>query len=208
MARQSSFGACVLCGARAGKAAMGRHVRACLGERSGSAGSRTLLVRVQPPGAPMFWLDVAAGPGAKLQDLDGLLRRVWLECCGHLSEFYRGPRDKVPMNRTIDEVLGTAGTRLGYVYDFGSSTELIVSHAGVVEAAPVKKVQVVARNEALMWRCDVCSEPATALCAECADGEGGFCCAAHASKHPCGEDMLRPVVNSPRMGVCGYDGET
>jgi hypothetical protein len=205
--RQSSFGVCALCGARAGKAAMGRHVRACLGERAGRASSRMLIVRAQPPGAPMFWLDVAAGQTAKLKDLDGLLRRVWLECCGHLSEFYRGPRDKVPMNRTIDDVLGSPGTRLGYVYDFGSSTELNVTHAGVVEAASEKKVQVVARNEAPLWPCDVCGQPATMLCAECANVEGGFYCATHAKKHPCGEEMLRPVANSPRMGVCGYSGE-
>jgi hypothetical protein len=155
----------------------------------------------------MFWLDIAVGLTAKLKDLDGLLRRVWLECCGHLSEFYRGPRDKVPKNRTIDEVLGTPGTRVGYVYDFGSSTELLVSHVGLVEAASVKKVQVVARNEAPLWPCEVCGQPATTLCAECAGVDGGFYCATHASKHPCGEEMLRPVVNSPRMGVCGYTGE-
>ncbi len=23
---------------------------------------------------------------------------------------------------------------------------------------------------------------------------------------PCGAEVLRPVVNSPRMGVCGYNG--
>ena len=207
MLRPSSFGVCALCGARAGKAAMGRHVRACLEERRGKVRSRVLLVRAQPPGAPMFWLDVAAGPTAKLKDLDGLLRRVWLECCGHLSEFYRGQRDKVPMNRSVDEALGSPGARLGYVYDFGSSTGLVVGHAGVVLAAPVKTVQVVARNEAPLWPCDVCGKPATMLCAECVDGEGGFYCRTHASKHPCGEEMLRPVVNSPRMGVCGYAGE-
>lgn len=186
---------------------MGRHVRACLSERSGGARSRVLLVHIQPPGVPMFWLDVAAGSTAKLKDLDGVLRRVWLECCGHLSEFYRSPRNRVPMNKTVDEFLGTPGTRLGYVYDFGSSTELIVSHAGVVEATSVAKVQVVARNEVPRWSCDVCGEAATTLCAECADGEGGFYCGKHASKHRCGEEMLRPVANSPRMGVCGYAGE-
>jgi hypothetical protein len=111
------------------------------------------------------------------------------------------------MNRTIDDVLGSPGTRLGYVYDFGSSTELNVTYAGVVEAASEKKVQVVARNEAPLWPCEACGQPATTLCAECADVDGGFFCATHARKHHCGEEMLRPVANSPRMGVCGYGGE-
>jgi hypothetical protein len=27
-------------------------------------------------------------------------------------------------------------------------------------------------------------------------------------EHECGEEMALPVVNSPRMGVCGYAGES
>lgn len=155
MARHSSFGICELCGARVGKAAMGPHLRKCLEGTSGGARSRVLVLRAQPAGAPMYWLDIAAGPDAKLKDLDALLRRVWLECCGHLSEFYGSHHDKVSMNRKIDEVLGSTGSHLGYVYDFGSSTELVVSHAGVIEAGPVKRLRVVARNEAPSWSCDV-----------------------------------------------------
>jgi hypothetical protein len=155
----------------------------------------------------MFWLDIAARPEAKLKDLDSLLRRVWLECCGHLSEFYGSRRDEVSIHRRIDEFLGSTGSRLGYVYDFGSSTELLLSHTGVVEAAAVKGVRVVARNEAPSWPCDVCGQPARMVCTECTTEGGGFCCETHAVEHPCGEDMLLPVVNSPRMGVCGYTGE-
>ena len=91
-------------------------------------------VRSAPTVANAIWLDIAARPDAKLKELDGLLRRVWLECCGHLSEFYGSQRDNVSMNRRIDEVLGSTGSRLGYAYDFGSSTELFVNHTGVVEA--------------------------------------------------------------------------
>jgi hypothetical protein len=206
VAKRSSFGICELCEARVGKAAMGPHLRKCLAATNGGARSRVLLLRAQPAGAPMFWLDIAARPDAKLKDLDGLLRRVWLECCGHLSEFYGSSHDEVSLTRKIDEVLGSTGSRLGYVYDFGSSTELVVSHSGVIEARPVKGVRLVARNEAPSWPCDACDQPATMVCRECADSGGGFCCDTHALEHPCGEDLLLPVVNSPRMGVCGYTG--
>lgn len=154
----------------------------------------------------MFWLDVAAGPGARQKDLDGLLRRARLECSGHLSGFHRGPRGKVPVNRTINEVTGAPETRLGCVYDFSSSTEFIVSHASVVDAVPVTKVHPVARNEAPPWSCEVCGQATTTLCAGYANADGGFSCATHASKLPCGEEMLRPATNSPRMGMCGYAG--
>jgi len=43
VARQGSFGVWALCGARAGKAAMVRHVRACLSGRSGGYGSVVAL---------------------------------------------------------------------------------------------------------------------------------------------------------------------
>jgi hypothetical protein len=166
------------------------------------------MLRAQQAGTPMFWLDIAAQPGAKLQALDSLLRHVWLECCGHMSAFYGGARSKVSMSRRIDEVLGSPGGRLGYEYDFGSTTELLVTHAGIIDAAHVKGVRVVARNEAPSWPCDECGQPATKICVECANMGGGFFCAIHTSKHECGEEILLPVVNSPRMGVCGYTGET
>ena len=106
----------------------------------------------------MFWLDIAAKPDAKLQALDDLFRLVWLECCGHMSEFYRGQHNKVSMGRRLDDVLGSPGDRLAYVYDFGSSTELVVNYADVIDAAAVKRVRVVARNEAPSWPCDLCGQ--------------------------------------------------
>lgn len=207
MAKPGSFGICELCGTRVGKAAMGQHLKKCLGGTGSSARSPLLLLRAQPACKAIYWLDIAARPEAKLKNLDDLLRRVWLECCGHMSRFYGSHQDQVGMNREIGEVLGSTGSHLGYVYDFGSSTELVVNHVGVVEAGPVKGVRVVARNEAPSWPCDACGQPARMICGDCACGEGGFCCETHAATHSCGEDMLLPVVNSPRMGVCGYTGD-
>jgi hypothetical protein len=35
-----------------------------------------------------------------------------------------------------------------------------------------------------------------------------FVCARHAAEHTCAdEESFLPVVNSPRMGACGYTGE-
>lgn len=203
MAGDGSYGICEECDTRVGKAAMRTHLRKCLLGSSGAARTPTVLVRVQARGEPMFWLDVAGSPEATLKALDGLLRREWLECCGHLSEFTNRQDRTIGMNRRVGEVLGSPGDRLDYVYDFGSSTELVVTHAGVVGAAPMKGVRAVARNEAPSWQCGECEQPATAVCA--AD-DAGFCCEAHASDHRCGEEMLLPIVNSPRMGVCAYAG--
>ena len=208
MTKSVSFGTCQLCSERKGKAAMVGHLKRCFPASSARDGSSSevLLLRVQG-GAQMFWLDLVATREATLRDIDRLLRRIWLECCGHLSQFYVGAhRRKVGMSTKVGEVFASIGNRLGYVYDFGSSTELVVSFAGCAEAGSENPVRIVARNEPLAWPCDTCGQAATSVCAQCSY-EGGFCCAKHGDSHECGEEMLLPVVNSPRMGVCGYTGE-
>jgi hypothetical protein len=110
------------------------------------------------------------------------------------------------MNRTVREAFSSGSGHLGYIYDFGSSTELVLSLSASLQVSVQHLVNVVARNEAPIWPCDVCGHPATRICAECANRGNGFLCGIHARSHGCGNDMLLPVVNSPRMGVCGYCG--
>ncbi len=87
------------------------------------------------------------------------------------------------MGHRMGEVFYRYGVGIKHVYDFGTSTELGVYFAGLTEGTTMK---------------------ASNICVEC--DEGGFCCVRHAKDHDCGEEMLLPVVNSPRMGVCGYTG--
>jgi hypothetical protein len=184
---------------------MGTHLRKCLPGTS-DVHSEVLLIRAQAPGAPMFWLDCAVAPNAKLKDLDRVFRQTWVECCEHLSEFYGGGRRRVSMNMRVGDAFGSNGARLGYEYDFGSTTKLLINLSGSLEVAPGKAVRVVARNEPPIWPCDACRQPATVVCAQCVYDGQAFYCAEHAPSHDCGEEMLLPVVNSPRMGVCGYTG--
>ena len=210
MAKQGSFGVCQSCGARKGKGAMFAHLQDCLSVHVGAGSSgepeALLLLRAQASGLPAFWLDMAVKREGKLKDVDRFLRRIWLECCGHMSEFSSVTHRKVSMNTKVSEAVGSVD-RLGYVYDFGSSTELVVSLLGGINASSQGAVRLAARNEPPTWPCDVCGKAATAVCTQCLYEGKGFCCAGHASSHDCGEDMLLPVVNSPRMGVCGYTGE-
>ena len=203
MNNHGSFGICGLCEIRKGKSAMAAHLKQCLPSAgNGSPRIPLLLLRVQSGYAPTYWMYVAAGSDAKLEQLDDLLRRIWLECCGHMSEFCTG-RQKISMGHRMGEVFYRYGVGIKHVYDFGTSTELGVYFAGLTEGTTMKPV-VAARNEPPIWPCDECGEAASNICVEC--DEGGFCCVRHAKDHDCGEEMLLPVVNSPRMGVCGYTG--
>ena len=219
MSRFVSYGRCALCGRRTSKAAMGRHLEKCAAENDASRGKagRLLRLRMEDAYSPIFWMDVEMKAGATLSELDDFLREIWLECCGHLSAFEIGGRSysSAPydgergMGVKIGEVLAP-GTGFHHTYDFGTSTELDLrvtgERQGRIGDGPLR---LLSRNEALEWECAVCGEPAAWVCGYCIyETESPFYCEAHASseEHECGDEALLPVVNSPRMGVCGYTG--
>jgi len=100
----------------------------------------------------------------------------------------------------------SVGQKFSYTYDFGSSTNLnlrIVSEREGL-ADPKDAVVLLARNIAPEFKCSVCGAPAT-LISGGAWGDGNTYCKKHAKKFE-DEVLLLPIVNSPRVGVCGYDG--
>jgi len=99
------------------------------------------------------------------------------------------------------------GVVFSHQYDFGTTTELALRVAGEYPAPALRgALKLLARNEPPAIPCSVCAKPATQLCQQCVeDGVGEFCDAC-ASQHECGEEMLVPLINSPRTGVCGYCG--
>ncbi|HSR69816.1 MAG TPA: hypothetical protein VLU25_17945 [Acidobacteriota bacterium] len=122
------------------------------------------------------------------------------------------PRRQRPrgMGATLDQVLAAVnGQPFSYEYDFGSTTELKIRRLGErIGKQGSRPLRLLARNEAPQWPCAVCGETADLLCPECMYEADPFLCEEHAQGHGCRvdpEEML-PVVNSPRMGVCGYTG--
>jgi hypothetical protein len=100
-----------------------------------------------------------------------------------------------------------------YVYDYGSSTELIFK---VISSTPgkIKKgrkpIRLVARNDPILFLCHTCKKAtATSICSICRSKrsvkKASFCdnCL---KLHECGEGMALPIVDSPRSGECGYTG--
>jgi len=199
-------GPCSICGAELKKASAAKHLAACLAATPGT----TEYVIVKVVGAGLgdvdYWLFAAVPADASLEDLDGFLRQTWLECCGHMSAF-REKRMEVPMSRKIGS-LAALGAKLVHEYDFGSTTELEVSFAGKVTAGKLSgrsKIKLLVRNNAPEIACDVCGKTATQICTDCIY-DGGLLCDRCAESHACETDFLLPVVNSPRCGVCAYEG--
>jgi hypothetical protein len=204
--KSSNSGTCALCGLRAGKAKMVAHLDTCT-TSSDSNGSPQLLIRLRVDDRydPRYWIYVEVRADATLRHLDAFLRQLWLECCGHLSAFSVDRRE-LAMGGRAGVAFYSAGTKFHYEYDFASTTALtglvLKSRSGSIGRAPVR---LLARNDPLVLPCVRCASPATLVCPYCP--EDGLFCTAHAEAHEhAAEEIYLPVVNSPRMGVCGYTG--
>ncbi len=213
-------GACTFCGKRATRGGMSRHLRSCAARKaafvSADAGPGEpetlvhLLVRDAYDG--QFWLHLEMRGSAPLKKLDEYLRAIWLECCGHMSQFSHGGwgSDKIAMTRRAQDVL-MPETELTHIYDFGTETVSLVKALDARTGKPLGKhpIMLMARNEMPDARCAECDQPGAFLCMECMYDEEAspVLCAAHAESHPHEEygDPV-PLVNSPRSGECGYEG--
>jgi hypothetical protein len=220
VARKQSKGTCVYCGKQLAKAGMTKHLVACPQRQEAIAAAESKKgtseaiyhLRIQDAYGSDFWLDLEMRGSKLLLDLDDYLRAIWLECCGHMSQFSLGGgfAREVGMRRKINDVFKHGG-ELTHIYDFGTSSETIVKCVAVREGKPLTKnlIVLMARNNMPEYPCIVCGNPATHLCMECQieDQTPGTLCDQHTEGHPhdnYGEPM--PIVNSPRMGMCGYDG--
>jgi hypothetical protein len=219
--RKQSRGACVFCGKEMTKGGLSRHLKSCEKRAEATTQANHKAGKVEPiyhlkvedVYARDFWLHLEMRGSARLESLDSYLRAIWLECCGHLSHFAIGggwDGRELPIKSKARSVFNP-GVELIHLYDYGTTSETRVTVMDVRDGKPLSKrpIFLMARNFAPEVVCGECGEPANWLCIECIyeDEELGWLCDAHAEDHPhddYGEPI--PVVNSPRLGMCGYDG--
>jgi hypothetical protein len=217
---KQSKGMCAYCGQELIKSQVAKHLSACQkrqtiidkAERKKSKSETLYHLRVQDAWRKEFWLDLEMRGSSALNDLDFYLRSIWLECCGHMSQFsvggWRG--NEIPKSRKVDEVFKT-GTELTHIYDFGTSSETLIKVVGMREGKPTNAhpITLMARNIIPEAKCIECEQAAAWLCNECLIEEDvwGVLCDEHAETHPHDNyDEPIPLVNSPRLGMCGYEG--
>ncbi len=114
---------------------------------------------------------------------------------------------------SLEKVL-KVGQKFSYEYDFGSSTDLTLKVLSEREGAVQNEdededtIEILARNIEPVMLCKVCGKPAKFVVGGYFDvEENAFCSKKCVKKSGEDADMLLPVVNSPRVGVCGYTGE-
>lgn len=195
------------------------------------------LLLVEGKGYPEhYWLYLEMVQHANLARLDQFLRKYWLECCRHLSAFtiedtcysinagiykwkweiepslqMEPPIQEESMDVPIRRVL-YPGKSCTYEYDYGTPTflsiQVVAAYTGVTIGSSVR---LLARNDPPRLVCNSCGKVATLVCPFCKGtapfGKAGWFCQRCAKKHSCGIKTMLPVVNSPRVGECGYRGE-
>ncbi len=145
---------------------------------------------------------------------------------GALTAFVDMPKEH-DMSVELEKAL-KVGQKFSYTYDFGSSTDLtlkvLAEREGIAgaevaqstesaesaedEDEGVDTIQVMARNEPPVIQCRSCQNPAIGIFTGYgAPGYGAVCETCAKTKRREYEEGVLPIVNSPRVGVCGYTGE-
>ncbi|HRW06483.1 MAG TPA: hypothetical protein P5121_15370 [Caldilineaceae bacterium] len=218
--RKQSRGTCLFCGQEMTKGGLTRHLQSCAkrteaidaAPQKGDKQETLYHLQVQDAWGGEYWLHLEMKGSATLEALDSYLRAIWLECCGHLSQFSIGgwSGNEIAKSRQIDQVFRPDVT-LTHIYDFGTESVTLIKAITTREgkALSCHPIYLMARNDPPEAQCMLCDQPAEWLCLECVYEEeaSGLLCDEHAEGHPhdnYGEPM--PLVNSPRVGMCGYIG--
>ena len=199
-------GNCYLCGAEISKGAIKNHII----KKHDGEGQKCALLKVEGAYDKDYWLYIDVPLEETLESVDEFLRKIWLECCQHMSAFRMKQEywdEDTDYGKEFEVGSFPTGTQLIHEYDFGSTTETLITFMGEIRRPPQKEaVRLLARNVPPKFFCSVCGAEADFIDTEAAySSENPFFCTKCAKDRD--QCLLLPVTNSPRMGVCGYEGE-
>lgn len=162
-------GKCYYCGKEVNTRTVKRHIKSCVTRlekieesknESKKLKDQFILKINEKYSKDIYALYIAIDENASLQDLDTFIRKVWVECCGHLSSFKINSEDYFSDSESyglFDEGENTfryrlldlveKGTKFTYEYDFGSTTTLDLE---VIELYTIgessSSIEILARN--------------------------------------------------------------
>ncbi len=206
MAEQKVKGVCRICEKEYASSSLQRHIKSHLSKAATATSKKNTHFLVRAVVGPYFMYFLVPLK-SHFYDLDRVLRNYWMECCGHMSSFMVD-REEIDMNLKINKVF-YAGFKCEYIYDWGSSTyvSIEVKDAYVLSKTP-KGISIIARNNPLDLKCGKCEKKQAVILIpeEYYQGKNPFYCEDCHEEND--DEYYHSVTNSPRMGVCGYDGET
>lgn len=156
---------------------------------------------------------------SRKQMLADLLAQITMkhppERAAEIMEFVQADYTEIPrrqirersMNAELGHVL-RRGQKFSYEYDFGSTTYLdlkvVDEREGQRQGRAKNAIKVMARNEPPTIPCELCDKAATGIYTNWEGYEKWLCDKCGKEEHA--SELWLPVVNSPRVGVCGYSG--
>ena len=216
----SSF--CYICKKDYQNNGMTRHLKSCLIKNAGynadaNNADTGFLIHVTARYNNAYSLYMMVDGCVRFEELDCYLRDIWLDCCDHLShfeiegEYFESCTVSIHEQSMEDEVgdLFYPGLTFTYEYDFGSTTYLTLSVKGAFESAGKERgIRLLARNRPVEYTCERCEKTANFHYINPYDGECGMVCSACKRKMEQENDEIdfSKWVNSPRVGVCAYEG--
>lgn len=212
MSQESYEGICCYCNEIVTNRTAGKHLEKCKektlfdSQFSKENNFKFFTLLVEATYDKSYWIIVEVSSVLTLKNVDKFLRDIWLECCGHLSAF-SFKRNEIAKSKKLYDVF-QKGLLLDYEYDFGSTTYLKIKVLSQLDSSDEKPIRILAINKKPEILCFACKKKNSVYdCTFC----GEELCESCAKTHKCfideGEEFIADKVNSPRSGVCGYDGQ-
>ena len=205
-----SKGKCLYCGEMFSQKGISKHLASHLAQMEKKSGeNKVKYVHIEIEAFEMF-LQLLVRGDTQMKVIDNFLRDIWLDCCGHLSAFSHN-NFKVSMRDKVEDVFQPR-IKIYHDYDFGTTTRVFLKARKHYQLNLREKIILISRNEPLKIMCSTCKKvPAVNICVACWYDKDAFFC------ETCSEDHAKecddftdyaemPIVNSPRMGECGYEG--
>ncbi len=207
----TSEGKCIFCKGVYAQNEMNKHLTGHLTKmaKEDTDKKSEIYCHIEVEAGEMFLHLLVKGNRA-MKSIDQYLRNIWLECCGHLSDF--GHKNyEVSMKERVEDVFQPR-VKLFHDYDYGTTTRVFLRARKHYLLNLPEDIILLSRNEPLKLMCANCKKkPAVNICTVCWWDDYALYCEDCSEKHAetC-EDFAdyaeMPVVNSPRMGECGYTG--
>ncbi len=204
----TSEGKCIFCNQLFSQKTLTKHLATHLSKKEKEDADKKpdTFCHIEVEDGVMF-LHLLVKGSVSIKKIDTFLKDIWLDCCGHMSNF--GHKDfKIAMSHKVEDVFESR-VKIFHNYDYGNTTQVFLKGIKNYKLNLTENIILLSRNEPLKLICAKCGKrPAQDICITC---DWDFYCQECSLKHEkeCSDfnDYAKmPVVNSPRMGVCGYTG--
>src|SRR5579872_4415740 len=211
---------CEYCNKKFGYRQIFKHRDICLIEKYKNSTGKLMRFFASDILGNIYMLYAIVGNGCELGHIDVFLRSIWCECCDHMSIFIDDKRNEINDDdfKTFEN-----GSRITYEYDMGSTTtvlcELVHKFTNNINMDNVNMdnidnvnnvnidnniIKLIHRNTKPVISCSKknCKNNATHFydgdekCQKCIDKIKNL--------DSFEDNFLQIIVNSPRIGICGY----